>query len=85
LSSRGLVMQIRISIEKAEPLTGTAATAGTRPLSFVGWLEMLRAVSELVGAAGGSGPSSLPPVPDAGVHRPKRAPGHVQARRSRIK
>jgi hypothetical protein len=47
-------MLIRISIEQTEPLTGTAATAGSRPLTFVGWLELLRAISELVDAAGGS-------------------------------
>jgi hypothetical protein len=78
-------MLIRISIEKAEPLTGTAATAGNRPLPFAGWLELLRVISELVGVAGGTGPSPPPPAPDVGVHRPKRAPGQVQPRRSRIR
>jgi hypothetical protein len=45
-------MQIHISIDNAEPLTGTA-NAGTRaPVAFAGWLELLRAISELVGADG---------------------------------
>ena len=43
-------MLIHVSIETADPLTGTAATAGRAPLPFVGWLELLRAISELVGA-----------------------------------
>jgi hypothetical protein len=55
-------MLIRISIEKTEPLTGTAATARSRPLAFVGWLELLRAISELVGAEG----RSADPNPQAG-------------------
>ena len=44
-------MQIQISIEKTEPLTGWAATGGT-PVSFIGWWELLRAISDLVDAEG---------------------------------
>jgi hypothetical protein len=43
-------MLIRISIEKTEPLTGTAAAGERTPVPFMGWLEMLRTISELVGA-----------------------------------
>jgi hypothetical protein len=44
-------MQIRITIETTEPLTGTAATSGIAPQRFSGWLELLSALSALVDAA----------------------------------
>ena len=44
-------MLIRIQIEGTQPLAGTAATKGSKPLRFDGWLELLRVVSELVAAA----------------------------------
>jgi hypothetical protein len=46
---------IRIWIQRVEPLAGTAATEGSEPLRFDGWLELLRVVSELVTAAPSSG------------------------------
>jgi hypothetical protein len=42
---------IRLWIEGSQPLTGTAATDGSEPLRFEGWLELLRVVSQLVAAA----------------------------------
>jgi hypothetical protein len=42
---------IRLWIEGSQPLAGTAATAGSEPLRFDGWLELLGVVSELVTAA----------------------------------
>ena len=45
-------MQIRISIDTAEPLTGTAKAGTSAPVAFTGWLELLRAIAELVGADG---------------------------------
>ena len=39
---------IRIWIERAEPLAGTAAVEGAEPLAFQGWLDLLRVLSELV-------------------------------------
>jgi hypothetical protein len=39
---------IRVWIERAEPLAGTAAVEGAEPLAFQGWLELLRVLSELV-------------------------------------
>ena len=44
-------MLIRLWIEGSQPLAGTAATEGSEPLRFEGWLELLRVVSELVAAA----------------------------------
>jgi hypothetical protein len=41
---------IRIRMERAQPLAGTAETEGTEPLAFDGWLELLRVLSELVAA-----------------------------------
>jgi hypothetical protein len=41
-------MLIRIRIENIQPLAGTAAVEGGDPLRFDGWLELLRAISELV-------------------------------------
>jgi hypothetical protein len=46
---------IRVWIDGTQPLAGTAATEGREPLHFDGWLELLRVVSELVGAAPSSG------------------------------
>lgn len=48
-------MLIRIWIERTQPLAGTAATEGSEPLRFDGWLELLRVVSELVTAAPSDG------------------------------
>ena len=48
-------MLIRVWIEDTQPLAGTAATEGSEPLRFDGWLELLRVVSELVAAAPSSG------------------------------
>ena len=44
-------MLIRISIESSQPLAGSAASDEAGPLYFDGWLELLRAVSELVAPA----------------------------------
>ncbi len=48
-------MLIRIWIERTQPLAGTAATEGSDPLRFDGWLELLRVISELVAAAPSGG------------------------------
>jgi hypothetical protein len=42
---------VRLRIERAQPLAGTAAATGRGPLRFDGWLELLRVVAELVGPA----------------------------------
>lgn len=39
---------IRLWIADSQPLVGTAATEGSEPRRFDGWLELLRVVSELV-------------------------------------
>ena len=43
-------MEIRISIQTTQPLAGVARTENEGPLPFAGWLELLQAVSTLVGA-----------------------------------
>ena len=43
-------MLVCISIDRSAPRVGTAACAGRAPVPFEGWLELLRAISELVGA-----------------------------------
>ena len=48
-------MLIRISVESSQPLTGSAASDEAGPLYFKGWLELLRAVSELVTPARSGG------------------------------
>lgn len=45
-------MLISIQIEKTQPLTGTASSAGKGPVSFVGWMALLRVVAELTEAMG---------------------------------
>jgi hypothetical protein len=41
-------MLIRLQIENLEPLAGKAASEGSYPLHFDGWLELLKVISELV-------------------------------------
>jgi hypothetical protein len=41
-------MVIRIAIDTTVPLAGTVATEQRPPVPFVGWLEMLRAISGLL-------------------------------------
>ena len=43
-------MLISIAIERTQPLTGTASTDGRGPVSFVGWMALLRVVAELTEA-----------------------------------
>ena len=43
-------MLINIEIEKTQPLTGTASSDGRGPVSFVGWMALLRVVAELTEA-----------------------------------
>ncbi len=45
---------IRISIETTEPLSGSATKEDAEPLSFVGWLDLLRVLSALVSTEGHS-------------------------------
>ena len=42
-------MLIRIWIHCTHPLAGTAASKGSGTLSFDGWLELLRVISQLAG------------------------------------
>jgi Protein of unknown function (DUF1579) len=49
------VVLIRLWIEGSQPLAGTAATEGSEPLRFHGWLELLTVVSELLAVAPSSG------------------------------
>jgi hypothetical protein len=46
-------MLIRIWIEGTQPVAGTAVTERGEPVTFDGWLELLRVLAELVAAAGG--------------------------------
>jgi hypothetical protein len=43
-------MEIHISVQTTEPLTGSATTEGEGPLYFEGWLELLRVLSTLMAA-----------------------------------
>ena len=45
-------MLVEISIDETQPPTGTATTGGKRPVSFVGRLDLLRAIAELGDARG---------------------------------
>ena len=44
-------MLIQLMIETTQPLTGTATGASQQTVAFVGWLDLLRAVSELTDAS----------------------------------
>jgi len=52
-------MLIRLSIDSTEPLTGTAAADTKPPVPFVGWLDLLRAISSVVGDDGSQGDDAL--------------------------
>src|SRR3954447_13723698 len=43
-------MLIQLHIDTTQPLMGTATGASQRTVAFVGWLDLLRAVSELTDA-----------------------------------
>jgi hypothetical protein len=64
-------MLVQISIEKTQPLTGTASTGGKGPVSFVGWLDLLRAIAELADAPG----QSVDPGREADAKPAKRKVG----------
>jgi hypothetical protein len=60
-------MVIRLSIEQTEPLMGSATDERGAPVHFVGWMAMLRAISDLVDATHHRPDRDLPrdPSPDA--------------------
>ena len=64
-------MLISIEIEKTQPLTGTASSEGKGPVSFVGWMALLRVVAELTEAmeqseGAGRDAAERPPVQTMG-------------------
>lgn len=55
-------MEIHISIRTTQPLSGIAETESQGPVRFEGWLELLHALSTLVGAeVGTTAPPQAPP------------------------
>jgi hypothetical protein len=53
-------MLITLAIEKTQPLTGTASCDERGTVAFVGWMELLRAVADLVGTQGQAGGAECP-------------------------
>lgn len=45
-------MEIHITIRSGSPLTGIAQAERGEPVAFAGWVELLRAISALLGNAG---------------------------------
>ena len=43
-----VLVLVQIWFEEREPPSGQAARAGAEPLPFVGWLGLLRVISELL-------------------------------------
>ena len=64
-------MLVQISVENAQPLTGSASAPGRQPVAFVGWLGLLRAIAELVGAPD----DVVKPGREAGDEPATREPG----------
>ena len=64
-------MLIRILIERAQPVAGTAVTEGQEPLHFDGWLELLRVLSELVTPAPSGGGAVDADRPSSGSRMPR--------------
>ena len=48
VAKRPLPTVIHVRIDRAEPLAGVAATEDGDTLPFEGWMELIRAVSELL-------------------------------------
>lgn len=46
-------MNITLSIETVQPLSGTVVREGRAPLRFEGWLELLHAIAVALGERGG--------------------------------
>lgn len=69
-------MVVSISIEQTEPLAGTACLASGAPVPFTGWMEMLRAISELVAACDhlDPGPASPADSSPSAATEPARTP-----------
>lgn len=68
-------MVIRLAIETTAPLAGTAAVEQRPPVPFVGWLEMLRAISGLLDEEGGQPEQGRAAAgPDERTARPGAAP-----------
>jgi hypothetical protein len=66
-------MLITLAIEKTQPLTGTASCDGRGTATFVGWMELLRAVADLVSTQEGTGSQTPPPpgpFPSSEAERP---------------
>ena len=61
----GKAMEIRISIQTSEPLTGTARTESRGPLPFDGWLELLHVLSTLISTQVDSAGGKPAPAHDA--------------------
>ena len=68
LTLEAATMLISIEIETTRPLTGSASSAGNGPVSFVGWMGLLRVVAELTEA--------MEAAADAGRDADERA--HIQ-------
>ena len=51
-------MEIRITIHTTTPLTGTAESEDRETLTFAGWVELLHAISALLGGGGGTAPGA---------------------------
>ena len=64
-------MRITIDIDKTQPLTGIALAEGKTPVSFVGWMSLLRAISELTEALEHTADAGA----DAGARLPMQTTG----------
>jgi hypothetical protein len=51
-SKMPLLAVIHLRIERLEPLTGSAVTEEGAALAFEGWMELINAISELLGSSG---------------------------------
>ena len=54
-------MLITLAIEKTQPLTGTASCDERGTVAFAGWMELLRAVADLVGEQEHTRSQTAPP------------------------
>jgi hypothetical protein len=59
-------MVIQISVDTTQPLAGTAAAERGAPVPFVGWLELLRAISALVETEAAPGAPAVRCGPNGG-------------------
>jgi hypothetical protein len=60
VSARSADMEIRLRIQRREPLLGTVGATEGSELAFEGWMELIGAIAELLGGPDHAGVGAEP-------------------------